>query len=610
MQARREQSSNLHGNQAEPSQPNWKLVVAFTAIGLLQGYLIETLTKYNGFWGTVPLPSLSVAACVFVVLSPLAAYLVFDQTRPWASMTFAFALGFAAAVAGGINSHNYAGDGSLPLLSFWFLIPVSTSAILMIAWFGALRSNAEYQSAAGSPFIAFSTHMLIVAGALCLTFAIWAILTLWAGLFAIAGWNDLANALKSRGVILTVTAGAFGLGYGLLRQQPRALRAARNIVLVPFSALSTILALGSVTFAAILMVAGPEPVWSTGLASPILIGLALLGVLLTNAVVREGPPSVIPSRLYFWVSTINQTLAPLLVGLAAYSLWLRVEQYGLTPARVGIAFLISAFSIVTLSYLVAVLIWRANWPSHLAAVNRFVILVVAGLLISTLTPPLNPFRLSAENQVERLTKGVTDPSTFDYGLLKYELGQAGRDALERIRAEGGLSSDPLVVKELERLDQSSSYRNWRTLQKKEKKEAAARALIPITNFVLVRSLWSQDHEISPEYQEFLVRTAQHNLQKCRDDETVRCAIIAGNFVDDIESEYVLALVSNIGLWVGAYRRDEGEWKHYATSWQLLEESTAMATWQAIKNNDLSTAQPTHLDLRIGDITVGLQERTR
>jgi hypothetical protein len=111
--------------------------------------------------------------------------------------------------------------------------------------------------------------------------------------------------------------------------------------------------------------------------------------------------------------------------LAAYALWLRIGQYGLTPDRVFAAAYLVVAAGFTVGYAVAALRPGA-WMKTLEPTNLIMAAVSVLLLIALFTPIADPARLSVGSQVKRLETGKVAPDKFDFQFLRFEGGRYGR----------------------------------------------------------------------------------------------------------------------------------------------------------------------------------------
>jgi hypothetical protein len=119
-------------------------------------------------------------------------------------------------------------------------------------------------------------------------------------------------------------------------------------------------------------------------------------------------------------------------GIACYAVGLRVAQYGLTPARCWAAVSAAILSCYGLGYAFAVARRGAPWLPRVRGVNVAMSLVVIALAFALHTPLADPLRLSLSSQLARLADGRVSPQEFDFKMLRYELGQQGLAALDRL----------------------------------------------------------------------------------------------------------------------------------------------------------------------------------
>ena len=81
-------------------------------------------------------------------------------------------------------------------------------------------------------------------------------------------------------------------------------------------------------------------------------------------------------------------------------------------------------------------------------------------------PPLSPLQLSAANQYQRLLDEQVPAERTDLGALRFQLGQPGRDHLEKLRqrlSQPGIADArrAQLQADLQRLDKADNYWNWR-----------------------------------------------------------------------------------------------------------------------------------------------------
>ncbi len=264
--------------------------------------------------------------------------------------------------------------------------------------------------------------------ALLFTILFWVVVMLGAGLLDLIGLGFLQQAIRQKEVYYTLTGVAFAAGVHLSDVQPKLLHSARAILLNVLRWLLPLAAGLILVFLVGLAVQGLAPLWKTGAATNLLLSACVLLVLLMNAAWGAGE-SETSGRLGLFSLSLRLSAGMVLIlsALAAYSLWLRIDQYGLTPQR----FLAATGVVISLAYGLAYAgSIRTGWRLALAPVNIALAFIKVALLLLVLSPVADPNRLSVLHQLERLRAGKLTAETFDYTLLRYGTGQYGAETLE------------------------------------------------------------------------------------------------------------------------------------------------------------------------------------
>jgi hypothetical protein len=158
---------------------------------------------------------------------------------------------------------------------------------------------------------------------------------------------------------------------------------------------------------------------------------------------------------------------PVLALLAAYSTWLRIDQYGYTPSRIYSALIILVGACYSVGYCWCVIRRQSPWLSGMRVINVNTGLLICGLVVITHSPLFDPLELSARNQYQRLLSGRASVEEFDFGSLKYRLGKPGQRYLRQIRALQQHPQLALIKARLAALDDGTiSYEEWRDAWRK------------------------------------------------------------------------------------------------------------------------------------------------
>jgi hypothetical protein len=159
-------------------------------------------------------------------------------------------------------------------------------------------------------------------------------------------------------------------------------------------------------------------------------------IVLTNAAYQDGEPDgPVPPMLRWSGRLAGVLLAPMIV-LAAYALWLRVGQYGLTPDRVVAGACVVAGLVYAVGYLIAA-VRPGRWMRRLEITNIIAAFVSLALLLAIFSPIADPARLSVNDQMARLEAGTVKADKLDYQFLRFDSGRYGREALIALKARGG-----------------------------------------------------------------------------------------------------------------------------------------------------------------------------
>ncbi len=268
-----------------------------------------------------------------------------------------------------------------------------------------------------------------LALAIAFTVLFWGILWLGATLLGFIGFDWLRDLLGRPWIAVPLTGLALAASVHLADVQPRLLGSVRGVILGVLSWLLPVIAAVGALFAASLAVSGLQPLWDTNAATITLLAACIGFVLLINAAYQDGPDDAAPHPVLGWSVRGASLLLLVFSVLAAWSLWLRIAQYGLTQDRVlaGVAVIIAlAFGV---GYgLAAVLPGR--WMALLERVNVALAVLKVALFAALLTPIAPPERLSVDDQRARLAQGLVDAQTLDWRLLAQQTGRYGRAALE------------------------------------------------------------------------------------------------------------------------------------------------------------------------------------
>ncbi len=365
-----------------------------------------------------------------------------DRVRPLLAALAVAALAAGPAYWMSLAAGDPLGRKSTLPAAAWFGAAAPLGAYLLIALVKAygLRHGAD-EDDPGAADAAFFMHALTIP----LVLAASALLLLPAaaalGIGAMAAGDRAAAAIGiaapyawAAGPVLGALAGFM---IGVLRGRGAALGALRFLAVWASRWATPVIAAVSMALIGVAATSGPWAAFRGPSPTAALIAWVALIWLAFNGVRQSGhggPPPV-------WLrapTALTLLAAPIFAYFAYQGLGVRVDAYGLTPMRlmalgaVGIAALHAAAAVA--SVIGEALSRDDLWMPATSKMNAGLAAITAVALLAAGTPLIDPWRISARNQEQRLLSGAVSAEDFDYGYLRFELGEAGDAALQRLRA--------------------------------------------------------------------------------------------------------------------------------------------------------------------------------
>lgn len=356
-------------------------------------------------------------------------------------------------------------DGAAKNLSdfppyFWFGVSRGLAAYLLVALVKAVLE-------AGAPppyrevFFHGVTIPLIAAGAILFAVLSLVLLFAWAALLKTMDVEFFNWLFQEPWFIFPFLGAIGGLSIAMMRGQQAVLGALRFILLLFCRIAMPITAGATITILVVLAMKGTGVVLDLPFPPSILmITLAFAGMLIFNGVYQngEGGPPPVWLRLSTMIALVG---FPVYVGLAFYAFSLRIDDYGLTPVRItGLAFtgLAAAYSVVCLAGLLTELNWGGRrWMPFVAPLNTLMAAIWVVVLIGLATPLFNPWAMSAQSQYQRLADERVSAEEFDFGYLRFELGDYGEQALNKLTTLDGHPEAEAIRAGVERARSVNSY---------------------------------------------------------------------------------------------------------------------------------------------------------
>lgn len=314
----------------------------------------------------------------------------------------------------------------------WLILP-----LLFIAH--ELVSGADRSGRLISPYATYFDqawkHGVQLLLSVLFTGLFWAILWLGAALLRMIGFHWFEDLLRNSWFCQPACGAAMACAVQLGDVQDKLLSHVRAVVLSVLAWLLPVIAAIGLLFLCSLCVSGLEPLWKTKAATATLLGACVAFVLLINAAYQQGDAERPVNIVLKWAARLACFLLLAFALLAADSLWLRVDQYGLTAERVlagagaAIAVLFGA------GYAMAAVV-PGRWLRWVEPINIAMAFVKGVIFLGLLTPVADPSRLGVADQVARLQSGRTPLAQFDWRPLRFETGRYGVAALADLGKSG------------------------------------------------------------------------------------------------------------------------------------------------------------------------------
>lgn len=262
---------------------------------------------------------------------------------------------------------------------------------------------------------------------------VWALIGLSHLLFGLVGLKVIETLLSIDIMPWLITGAALGLSLAVVAEMAGMLSPTLVLGLLRLLLLPVLLVL--VVFLVALPLNGMAGFGGLSAAATLLAMTAAAATLVTTAVDREdGQP--VKGKVMHSAARMMALILPMPAGLAAWAVWLRVQDYGWTPDRLFVALLAGLGLAYGLTYALSVL-RGSHWMARIRRAN--VAMAVLTFLLAALWLAVIPAeRFAAEDQLARFEAGKTPIADLDIDALQ-GWGLAGAAARARLDE---LAKDP------------------------------------------------------------------------------------------------------------------------------------------------------------------------
>ncbi len=395
-------NGRMNGQLAE----RWRLALIGAAGAALLWALVEAVER-DMLGDRLALILLTLVATGFAALLAMAGPIGLGRAAPRA-------LGLGVVVAAlvwlaGLRHAEVDGLFASPLPPLAALAVASLPVPFLIA--GARNGWRDY------PALFLEAWSIVVRYAAAWAFVglLWLVIFLSDQVLLIVGVTVIGDLLDHWIVPAVITGAALGLGMAVVYELADLL--SPYLVLRLFRILLPIVLAVMLVFLAALPFRGLEGLFNGLSPALLLLTMVAAGVSLVSVTVDQSDADATQSPVLRRAAQGMALILPVLGGLAAYAIWLRVDQHGWTPERLFVA-LVAVLGLVYGAVYALAVLRGEGWMARIRQGNigmALLMIVVAGLW---LTPILNAERISANNQLARIEAGKTAVADLDIRAME------------------------------------------------------------------------------------------------------------------------------------------------------------------------------------------------
>ncbi len=330
----------------------------------------------------------------------------------WRALPRALGLGVAVAALSWLAGQRHADPEDIfnsPLPALALLVVAALPVPFLIA---QARGNWRDYSAL---FLEAWSIVVRYAAAWAFVGLVWLVIFLSDQVLQIVGVTVIGELVDEMIVPFVITGAALGLGMAVVYELAELL--SPYLVLRLFRILLPVVLAVMVVFLIALPFRGLDGLFNGLSPALLLLTMVAAGLSLVSVTVDQSDADASPSPVLRRAAQGMALILPLLAGLAAWAIWLRVDQHGWTPERLFVVLVAALGLIYGVVYAVAVL-RGTGWMERIRQGNLTMALVAIVLAALWLTPVLNAERISAANQLARFEAGRTPAADLDLRALE------------------------------------------------------------------------------------------------------------------------------------------------------------------------------------------------
>jgi len=307
-------------------------------------------------------------------------------------------------------------------------------------------------------------NVILCASAGFLTGLFWMVLFAGSELLKLIGLNFMHELIQKAIFAIPVSGIVFGTAYAMTLAKAEMVITLRRFQLSLLAWLLPLLLIFVLVWVMAVPFTGVDLLFKTHSAAFILLWCTTLCISFVNAAYQDGmsapPYGKALSKLLAW----GWLGLPVVVAVAAWAMWLRIDQHGWTEDRVWGVFVLLLAAIYVLGYAASAIRSKA-WLGTIGNTNMWAAVALCSGLIALTTPVADARRIAVNSQMQRLASQTSSSEKFDFDYLRWQAGKYGQDALLTLAA--GINHperDILVSKAKQVLAQKSRYQANESIQ--------------------------------------------------------------------------------------------------------------------------------------------------
>ncbi|RED54025.1 DUF4153 domain-containing protein [Aestuariispira insulae] len=551
-------------------------------LGLLQGVAIY-LVRESGLIDPA-MRLLEDTAFLFLLITPTVCMLVLDGKTWKSAMAFSGGMGL---LLGGlyylsvswigldslISNATYRGSHGGSTFQFAYYLSCLAVAAISLPFFQRQQEKGPARFSYAPLFLHAWTNVLTLLIAGFFLGLGWLLLALLAALFGMIGISFFGDLIDEAWFGLPFSTAFFALGLAMAREKSGIIQVMLKLVTILSGFLTPLLAGMILLFLSALPFTGVMGLWDTQFASRILLSALFLLILFENAAIQTGQEENRFWRPAGWLVMLANILLPVLGILAVLALSERVGQHGWTPARFYMMALAICGFVYGLAYAGAVLWKKQDW---MTAVCRFNPLLAAGTALVALVvhlPVIEPYGLSARDQLARLKNGEVIPEEFDFEHLLTDLGTEGQTAFQSIKDDPELMANERIQRKLALAEETKNHFGGMRMDHPADMDGKGRKdLLFVSDYI---DIYPKDAVVAEEDARAWLDYHGWRFEDCyvRQGTTeTRCAILLEDMNEDGAEDMVL-FNSGTGAEASVYLRTRsGKWE-FGSDMELFNQET-------------------------------------